>query len=45
MRDDDWGEQAPVKIWRGRRQTFCDYAEDEAAKKKAAGGVKTIKKK
>eukprot|EP00288_Rhodomonas_lens_P019002 CAMPEP_0177706884 /NCGR_PEP_ID=MMETSP0484_2-20121128/9460_1 /TAXON_ID=354590 /ORGANISM="Rhodomonas lens, Strain RHODO" /LENGTH=233 /DNA_ID=CAMNT_0019218369 /DNA_START=9 /DNA_END=707 /DNA_ORIENTATION=- len=36
---------APVKIWRGRRQTFCDYAEDEAAKKKAAGGVKTIKKK
>mmetsp|Transcript_47598 Transcript_47598/g.97322 ORF Transcript_47598/g.97322 Transcript_47598/m.97322 type:complete len:159 (+) Transcript_47598:43-519(+) len=35
----------PVKIWKGRRQIFVDYAEDENARKKAAGGVKTIKKK
>eukprot|EP00293_Proteomonas_sulcata_P017122 CAMPEP_0184309274 /NCGR_PEP_ID=MMETSP1049-20130417/17488_1 /TAXON_ID=77928 /ORGANISM="Proteomonas sulcata, Strain CCMP704" /LENGTH=147 /DNA_ID=CAMNT_0026622135 /DNA_START=32 /DNA_END=475 /DNA_ORIENTATION=+ len=35
----------PIKFWKGRRHTYVDYPEDPDKKKKAAGGVKTIKKK
>mmetsp|Transcript_6467 Transcript_6467/g.16294 ORF Transcript_6467/g.16294 Transcript_6467/m.16294 type:complete len:148 (-) Transcript_6467:311-754(-) len=35
----------PIKFWKGRRHTYVRYAATEEKSKRAAGGVKTIKKK